>query len=130
MKIYSKLSKDRIFPPVSLEHVRSQFEIWSSSCQAREISIISWSNRSSFSISSLEIRFPVSLRIHTLVSRILASFHVQIKEIFLEDFRTCTESPLSDEFILSMLLVNKRLFSECIVDTEVFFISSVILFFM
>ncbi|VDK48019.1 unnamed protein product [Taenia asiatica] len=42
----------------------------------------------------------------------------KIKDIFLEDFHTCTESPLSDEFILSMLLANKRLFSECIADTE------------
>ncbi|KAL5964367.1 hypothetical protein TSMEX_007935 [Taenia solium] len=51
-----------------------------------------------------------------VVGGLLASH--KIKEIFLEDFHTCTESPLSDEFILSMLLANKRLFSECIVDTE------------
>lgn len=60
----------------------------------------------------------LSFQVWKFVSQILASFHIQIKEILLEDFHMCTDSSLSDEFILCMLLANKRLFSECIIDTE------------
>ncbi|VDN99885.1 unnamed protein product [Rodentolepis nana] len=52
------------------------------------------------------------------VSQLLASFHVQIKEAFLENLYSCNGTPISDEFISSLLLSCKRLFIKCSADSE------------
>ncbi|KAL5112253.1 hypothetical protein TcWFU_006035 [Taenia crassiceps] len=108
MKICSRLLKNRTSPLGFLGYVRSTDLKY---C----LDLVKLGHLAS-SADQLDLR--LALQVWKFVSQILASFHVQIKEIFLVDFHICTELPLSDEFILSMLLANKRLFGECIVDTE------------
>uniref|UniRef100_A0A5K3F4Q0 D-aminoacyl-tRNA deacylase n=1 Tax=Mesocestoides corti TaxID=53468 RepID=A0A5K3F4Q0_MESCO len=52
------------------------------------------------------------------VSQFLSLFHVVVKQALIENFDSDTEAPMSDEFIRCMLLSAKRIFSECVVDTE------------